>query len=122
MLEIHLSRDGVGRVQSRRRGDRVDQLLIVDTGHAHLEASREVDAALSLPSAVTFLCGLDPRCATKFGFEQSDRDTLVARPYAHVPEILGVPLASIELVIDGRAASRARGKLPGAGPIATREP
>jgi len=47
---------------------------------------------------------------------------LVASPYAHVPKVLGVPLARVELVIDGRAVRGASAELPRARPVATRQP
>ena len=93
LLKIRVPGDWVHGVQPRQCWNRVYQLLVVDGGDPHLEAARKVDSALSLPRPVGFLRSGDPRCAADLRFEQFNRQVLVARPQAHVPEILRVPLA-----------------------------
>lgn len=98
-----MPRDRVRGIDAGWRGYCVNQLLVVDRCHAHLEPTGEVNSTLGLPRAIACLRGCGPRRAAKFRFERRDRQVLIASPDAHVPKILWVPLARIELVVDRRA-------------------
>jgi len=52
-LEVRLPSNRIGRIESRRRGNRVDQLLAVNTCHTNLETTGEINATHTLPRPVT---------------------------------------------------------------------